>query len=45
VTALLNWAKISPARGEQTVRRPHRNLLWDEDLHWCGLMMDDLVAV
>jgi hypothetical protein len=25
VTALLNWAKISPVRGEQTVRRPRRN--------------------
>jgi transposase-like protein len=22
---LLNWAKISPVRGEQTVRRPRRN--------------------
>jgi hypothetical protein len=45
VTALLNWAKISPVRGEQAVRRPRRNLLWDEDLRWYGLMMDDLVAV
>ena len=25
MTDLLNWLKISPTRGEQTVRRPRRN--------------------